>query len=347
MEAETISLFRLKVNRIPQWGQFILCLMGILVFNSVSTLLNATLCNNFRINGLFFIPFLGFAMTAFLSFHHLVKFLSREYNQMTTLYLMATGLLTAIAKVLTYFAVLQIKRSQVALYESTNIIAILAVNAFLIRKKYSYAQVISICVIAVGFYQISISGFDGRNKYSPYAMIALVISSSMDAIVINMEEQFHKTVHFYEVKSVVVSTAAVVTGVLALLDDETLEIARKCSTNYILIILLVLFALTSYIGLSFIFVSIKLYGAVITTMFTGLQIAEISTFHIRLHKQLSSSVLVSHILIFCGMFVFIFRPAIDKKTNQLQIHTEEILQIFEDFPNVNDFDDQENVENAV
>lgn len=347
MEAETISLFRLKINRVPHWFQFSVCLIGIIVFNSISTQLNATLCNDCKISGLYLIPFLGFALAAFLSFPHLGKFLASDHSQFTTLFLFAAGILTAISRILNYFAILQIKRSQVSLFESTNIISILAVNAFLIGKKYSYAQVISICLISIGFYHIALSNFNGRSKHNIFAMIALVVSSSIDAIVLNMEEHFFKTVHFQELKSIIVSTAAVVTGMLAILDDETFEIARKCSTNLDILILLILFAVSSYISLSFVFASIKLFGAVITTMFIGIQITEMSTISIGLHKRISASVLVSHLVIYGAMFVFLLRPVIDKKTNRLRIYTEEILQIFTEFPDVDEINDSENIQNAV
>lgn len=269
------KLFCFRVDRWPKWVILLVCSVGI--FGSF-------LLHGVAHEKLFSAPYF-FKETLFLTFAQFFSYsamslpgLARIIRNRVPLkapwsvYLLTTFCL-AMSMSLANFAAMRLSYATKVLFKSSKLIPVMIGNIIFLKKKPKATEVLSVVLIVIGLVGISLGDFRGKNKFDVPGIIGVTLSLCFDAISSNMEDKIlsHYGASQDELIAVLYGLGALSVGSFALIQGDFVNGILRCARYPSSLIYLAAFSGLGSIGIQFVYLTMKVFGSLLTVMLTSIR----------------------------------------------------------------------------
>lgn len=221
-----------------------------------------------------FLTFTQFFSYSMLSIHALIDlFYGRiELKASLKTYLL-TSVTLALSMSLGNFSALRLSYATEVLFKSSKLIPVMIGNIIFLKKKPKLVEAVSICFVVLGLIGVSLGDFRGKNKFDMIGIIAVITSLSFDAIASNMED---KIMSVYgasqdELIAMIYGIGAILVGTVSIFTGEFFTAAVKIYEHPSSLFFIALFSFLGAIGIQFVYLTMKVFGSLLTVMMTSIR----------------------------------------------------------------------------
>ena len=272
---EHAKLFCFCVDHWPKW--VILLVAGVGIFGSF-------LLHGLAHEKLFSAPYY-FKETLFLTFAQFFSYSSMSLPGLVriiknrvplkapwTVYVFTTFSL-AMSMSLANFAAMRLSYATKVMFKSSKLIPVMIGNIIFLKKQPKASEVLAVVLIVIGLIGISLGDFRGKNKFDVPGIIAVTLSLCFDAISSNMEDKIlsHYGSSQDELISVLYGMGAILVGTLALVQGDLVNGVRRCIRYPSCLVYLAAFSLLGSVGIQFVYLTMKVFGSLLTVMMTSIR----------------------------------------------------------------------------
>ena len=327
MESEP-HLFSINVSSWPKWCILLICAIGIFSSFLLHGLAHEKLYSTYHFTETIFLTACQFAGYTLLALPTLIKLFSKKaqlHASFGIYFITSTSL--QLSMCLANFAALRLSYATEVLFKSAKLIPVLIGNFIFLHKKPKLLEVISVVLLVIGLAGISLGDIHGHNKFDPAGIIAVLSALSLDAISSNMED---KCMHEYnasqsELIAMVYGIGTIMISIVSLFTGQMQTGLKKCSENPISILYIFLFALLGSLGIQFVYLTMNVFGSLITVMLTSLRKAATVclSFLVFPDKKFTQAHGIAIFILACGMGLNIFGKNRKNKGENEKIESEE------------------------
>ena len=279
------------------------------------------LIKHYHISETFFLTFFQFIGYSLLSLPTLIHIMTKKIKLKAPLYTyVLTSCALACSMGLTNFASVRLSYATGVLFKSSKLIPVMIGNIIFLHKKPKLSEAISVVLIVIGLIGVSLGDFRGRNKFDIPGIIAISLSLVAGAVASNMED---KVMSYYgasqdELISMLYSLGAAIMLTLSIVSGEFWKGLDKVNSDKSSYIFLFFFAVLGSIGIQFVYLTMKVFGSLITVMITSVRkaLTVVLSFVIFKDKKFTVWHAVSIILIAAGMSINIYDKTVAKKKEE-------------------------------
>lgn len=312
-------LFCLSVDNWPKWLILLIGSVGIFGSFLLHGIAHESLIKNFKLTETFFLTFIQFVGYSFFSlptFFKIVFVKTVKLNAPLYVYLL-TSCALACSMGLTNFATARLSYATGVLFKSSKLIPVMIGNIIFLKKKPKLAEAISVVLIVIGLVGVSLGDFKGKNKFDIPGLLAISMSLIAGAVASNLED---KVMSVYgasqnELISMLYAVGALLMLFLSLISGQFHDGNEKIVQNPQAIIYLLLFGFLGAGGIQFVYLTMKVFGSLITVMITSVRkaLTVVLSFVIFKDKKFTRFHCISIILIVLGMSLSIYEKTKSKK----------------------------------
>jgi len=267
-------LFFVNVSKWPKWLVISICTVGIFFTFLLHGIAHEKLISHFKFAETIFLTFTQFFFYSLLSSRALFRIICGKSSMSAPfLHYFSTSITLALSMSLANFAAMRLSYPTEVLFKSSKLIPVLIGNIIFLNKQPTISEVVSVCLIVIGLIGITLGDFKGNNKFDIPGIAAVMTSLSFDAVASNMED---KTMSVYgasqnELISILYGLGAVLVGTTSILTGQFSSAVHRIKENPESIKYIFLFSSLGSIGIQFVYLTMKVFGSLITVMLTSLR----------------------------------------------------------------------------
>jgi adenosine 3'-phospho 5'-phosphosulfate transporter B3 len=322
-------LFSINVSTWPKWCILLITSLGIFSSFLLHGLAHEKLYSSYNFTETIFLTACQFTGYAILALPTLIKLIRKQtqLHASFTIYFITSASLQ-LSMCLANFAALRLSYATEVLFKSAKLIPVLIGNVIFLHKKPKLLEVASVVLLVIGLAGISLGDIRGHNKFDTAGIIAVLSALSLDAISSNMED---KCMHEYnssqsELIAMVYGIGAITIGIVSIITGQMQSGVKKCIENPIAILYIILFALLGSIGIQFVYLTMNVFGSLVTVMLTSLRKAATVclSFLVFPDKKFTQAHGIAIFILACGMGLNIFGKNRKSKVQQESKEEQEI-----------------------
>ena len=305
-----ISLFGINISHFSKRSILFIAIIGIFLSFILQSISQEYLYTHYKTNYTIFLTTIQFLSYFIFSNTFFISYIKGENSIHSSLiFYTIISILVCISVLSANFSLHYISYTTELLFRSSKLIPVMIGGVIFLKKKYSIVQIISILFIVVGLIGISFSDKISQNKFHSIGIFFVILSTILDSIVSNLED---KALNInlatqQEVISVVYGIVSIIMVFTSIISGQLLlGINQSLKDNYFLINIL-LFSFFGAIGIQFIYLIMKVYGSLTSTLIISIRkgITIIFSFLIFNNKIFTKLHAVSFFIIFFGLFLHI------------------------------------------
>jgi adenosine 3'-phospho 5'-phosphosulfate transporter B3 len=277
------------------------------------------LIKRYHLSQTFFLTCIQFLGYSALSLPTLIKILrGRHELRAPFLSYLTTSLALAFSMSLTNFAAVRLSYATGVLFKSSKLIPVMIGNIIFLKKKPKLTEAIAVLLIVFGLIGISLGDVKGKNKFDAAGMLAVSTALICGAVASNMED---KVMSEYsatqdELISMLYSVGALIMGGLACFTGELQSGIECIQKDPFAIVFLLIFSVLGALGIQFVYLTMKVFGSLITVMITSVRkaLTVCLSFIVFRDKVFTAWHAAAMLAIAAGMSVNVYEKTAGKKT---------------------------------
>lgn len=274
MSDSEAHLLCVNVSSWPRWLIMLVSASGIFVSFLLNGVAHESLFTNYKINQTLFLTFVQFVGYAALSLPTAFKIITGKIKLQAKFYnYLITSLALTFSMSLTNFAASRVSYATGVLFKSSKLIPVMIGNIIFLKKKPKISEAVSISMIVVGLIGISLGDFKGKNKFDVLGIISIILSLVCGAVASNMEDKLMSIdgASQDEVIAMLYGLGSIIVGVAALVTGDMTNGFINCLQQPSSLMQLMFFGFLGAIGIQFVYLSMKVFGSLITVMLTSIR----------------------------------------------------------------------------
>ncbi|OHT01233.1 Adenosine 3'-phospho 5'-phosphosulfate transporter 2 [Tritrichomonas foetus] len=323
-------IFCISVASWPKWAILLLASFGIFGSFLLSSISHEYLIKHYHFSEAFFLTFVQFLGYSLLSLPTFFKIITgKEKIKAPLIAYFFTSLCLTFSMGLTNFASIRLSYATGVLFKSSKLIPVMIFNIIFLKKKPKISEAISVIFIVLGLIGVSLGDFKGKNKFDVPGIIAISMSLVAGALASNMEEKImvHYGASQDETISMLYSVGALILLMLSIFTSQLPKSIQRIMENPSSLIYLSFFGILGSFGIQFVYLSMKVFGSLITVMITSCRKALTITlsFVIFKDKKFTAWHAVSIMLITLGISLNIYDKNVGRKKKEEKLNDQETL----------------------
>lgn len=271
---EGAHLLGFSVANWPRWLVMLIGAGGVFLCFLLHGIAHEKLIKHYNIRETFFLTFIQFVGYSALSLPTAGAIVTGKRQLRAPLWTyVLTSLSLAFSMSLTNFASVRISYATGVLFKSSKLIPVMIGNVIFLKKKPKISEALSVVLIVMGLVGISLGDFKGKNNFDIAGIIAISASLICGAVASNMED---KVMSQYgasqdELISMLYSLGAIAMAVLSITSGQMSSGLGKIADNPASIVFIGFFSLLGALGIQFVYLTMKVFGSLITVMITSVR----------------------------------------------------------------------------
>lgn len=338
-------IFCFQVDSWPKWLILLVCAVGIFSMFLLHGIAHEKLFSSpyFFVETIF-LTFTQFISYSMISIHALKDLLFGQKKLKASFYIyFLTSITLALSMSLGNFAALRLSYATEVLFKSSKLIPVMIGNIIFLKKKPKLIEAISICLVVLGLIGVSLGDFRGKNKFDMLGIIAVITSLCFDAIASNMED---KIMSVYgasqdELIAMIYGIGAILVGSISIITGEFFSAMVKIFNHPSSLIFISLFSFLGAIGIQFVYLTMKVFGSLLTVMMTSIRkaLTVCLSFLVFPDKKFTKWHGFSIVLLSIGISINIYEKTKKHQNNdENKLIRENSSDIIDEFDNFNDYD---------
>jgi adenosine 3'-phospho 5'-phosphosulfate transporter B3 len=267
-------LFGYPVDHWPRWLVLVISASGIFICFLLHGIAHEHLVKSFQLKEVCFLTCIQFLGHSALSFPTGIKILTRKQQLKAPLLpYFATSIALALSMSLTNFAAVRLSYATGVLFKSSKLIPVMIGNVIFLKKVPKPFEVVSVILIVLGLIGVTLGDFRGKNKFDIPGLVSVSTALICGAVASNLEDKMMSQYGSSqdEVIAMIYTVGALIVGTMGLLNGELIKgihrvYARPTACGWLLI-----FSGLGAFGIQFVYLTMKVFGSLITVMVTSLR----------------------------------------------------------------------------
>lgn len=327
MEQQDAHILGFSVASWPRWLVLLTGAGGIFVCFLLHGIAHEHLIKHYKLKETFFLTFIQFMGYSALSFPTAINIIRGKVQLKASIWAyVATSLCLAFSMGLTNFAAVRLSFATGVLFKSSKLIPVMIGNVIFLKKKPKVSEAFSVILIVFGLAGISLGDFKGKNTFNISGVIAVSASLICGAIASNMEDKVmsHYGASQDELISMLYSIGGLIMCSMAIITGQMGTGLQKVMNEPSSLVFLLFFSILGALGIQFVYLTMKVFGSLITVMVTSVRkaLTVCLSFLIFRDKVFTSWHAVSMLAITIGMTINAVEKSKSKKVAKEAIEEE-------------------------
>jgi adenosine 3'-phospho 5'-phosphosulfate transporter B3 len=219
---------------------------------------------------------------------------------------------------LTNYAAVKLSYATGVLFKSSKLIPVMIGNIIFLKRKPKLRQALSVLLVVLGLIGITLGDFRGKNRFSVSGVLAVSTALVCGAAASNLEDKVmsHYGASQDELISMVYSLGAIVMMALSLITGQFFTGMHKLIESPTSFFFVFCFSVLGALGIQFVYLTMKVFGSLITVMVTSVRKALTVALSFLIFKAFTVIHAVSIVAIGVGLVVNVYEKTGRMKSDE-------------------------------